>query len=218
MSTSAERKVTCSCGREQPVTIYQAINVTLEPALKTRLLAGELNCLACAACGKTSWLHTHLLYHDMAKKLMVQLWAGDRAAVPQVDEQLRKGAASGGGGFTVRIVFSRDELIEKVRAFDDGLDDRALELLKVVIRSQSEAAPDAGPLLFAGIEDLPQGGKGVAFVLRGPQGFLGTTVPLAVYEKVAADVTARLAQLGAAGDVLVVDQAFALRSLVPPSE
>jgi CpXC protein len=69
MPRSAETTFTCPCGETFPVTMYQTVNVTLEPELLYRLLAGSLNVAVCPNCGRKAMSAQPFIYHDMARGL-----------------------------------------------------------------------------------------------------------------------------------------------------
>jgi len=72
MSSAQEHRLKCpQCGAEQDVLVYSSINVTIDPSLRDRLLAAELNLLTCHACGNNALIDTSLLYHDMEKQFCV---------------------------------------------------------------------------------------------------------------------------------------------------
>jgi hypothetical protein len=55
MSLSDEIKITCpACQHQQAFTAWQSINVTLDPALKTKLLDRSLVTFHCDNCGHTA--------------------------------------------------------------------------------------------------------------------------------------------------------------------
>lgn len=66
---SAVRTFQCPCGESFDTTIYSAVNVTMEPELLYRLLAGTLNVATCAVCGRTAASAQPFVYHDMARGL-----------------------------------------------------------------------------------------------------------------------------------------------------
>ncbi|HEY1388552.1 MAG TPA: CpXC domain-containing protein [Ktedonobacterales bacterium] len=59
----------CACGASFEITTYSTVNVTLEPELLYRLLAGTLNAAACANCGRKAASAQPFIYHDMARGL-----------------------------------------------------------------------------------------------------------------------------------------------------
>ncbi|MGH2487852.1 MAG: CpXC domain-containing protein [Ktedonobacterales bacterium] len=69
MSRSVETTLTCACGTTFAATIHQAVNVTLEPQLLYKLLAGRLNVFTCPNCGSEASSAQPFIYHDMKRGL-----------------------------------------------------------------------------------------------------------------------------------------------------
>jgi hypothetical protein len=69
MDRSVPVTFTCPCGTTFTSPVYQTINVTLEPALLYKLLAGSLNTPTCPNCGRKAANAQPFLYHDMARGL-----------------------------------------------------------------------------------------------------------------------------------------------------
>jgi hypothetical protein len=66
---STVRTFQCACGASFDITTYSTVNVTMEPELLYRLLAGTLNVAVCANCGRKAVSAQPFLYHDMARGL-----------------------------------------------------------------------------------------------------------------------------------------------------
>jgi hypothetical protein len=129
MSVTGVVQVECpACGRAQDVTLIQSINTRSEPEAKSKLLAGELNILACA-CGRTTPLFTTMLFVDPDADFYVRVCPGGEAQVAEAISLFRASGASG----RLRVVPSPNALREKVKIVDAGLDDWAIELLKVLL-------------------------------------------------------------------------------------
>ena len=137
-------RINCnSCGEVFEVDAVAAVNTEREPEVKDKLLSGELFLQTCPKCGKRMLAKWPLLYHDPAEKVMI--WLSDGSA----DTEARMQAAVAGddfGGYTGRIVDTPGALIEKVKIFDAGLDDIALEMAKFVTRQ--ELGKDVDLLFF----------------------------------------------------------------------
>ena len=121
-----------------------SINTEREPELKERLLGGGLFVRECPQCGAKNLVRFPLLYHDPAEKVMI--WLSDGSA----DTEARMQAAVNGedfAGYTGRIVDTPGQVIEKVKIFDAGLDDLALEMAKFVTRQ--ELGKDVDLLFFS---------------------------------------------------------------------
>ncbi|HUS31843.1 MAG TPA: CpXC domain-containing protein [Kofleriaceae bacterium] len=121
-------RVRCpACNTEQDAQLVQTINPSENPADKEKLLAGELNVLACA-CGKRTQLAANVLYTQDDFHCQVVPGGDDKA----MEEAAAAFAASGIGGRR-RLVPSLNALVEKVKLLDAGLDDRAIEMAKVLL-------------------------------------------------------------------------------------
>ncbi len=69
MPRSSTMTYTCECGTTFTDTTYQTVNVTLEPQLLYRLLAGSLNVGVCPNCGRKIESDLPFIYHDMRRGL-----------------------------------------------------------------------------------------------------------------------------------------------------
>lgn len=134
------------CKQSGTFRMYGSVNVTLDPGLKERLLDGSLLSYRCETCGHVTRVRHQLLYHDMARKLMVQLYPGADPLDRLVSELGTTLAAALGedqmGEYSLRVVRTVEALIEKARVFDDGLDDCTLEAAKLFAAS---AMPELRP-------------------------------------------------------------------------
>ena len=151
---TTETKGICSrCREENKVTIYNSINVGEQPELKDAVLDGSAFVWTCPHCGTLNLLQYQTLYHDPSEKLMVWLTRGSE----ELEEQVREAYSRLDGleEYTMRFVDDAGSLIEKIKIFDAGLDDRTMEMTKYVTRmelceNQKENAQDilAAPFKF----------------------------------------------------------------------
>ena len=75
MSRSKFVEIDCpECGLKQEVSIWESINVTVDPDLKEKIFQGRINVLQCQKCGIESFIPVPLMYHDMRKKFCVQFY------------------------------------------------------------------------------------------------------------------------------------------------
>lgn len=173
-------RVTCpACGREHDVKLVQSINTRDDPESKQKLLAGELDVLACE-CGRRTQLVAELLYVDPVSELYYQ--------VAPTDDAMAKGeaafAATGTVG-TQRLVPSLNALVEKVKIADAGLEDWVVEMVKVLLLA-SLPEPDLDRvLLFDRLED-----ERIHWVMFGTEA-RAMQSPMAAYERLAARTQAR---------------------------
>lgn len=107
------------------MTLVQSINARADLDARRRLLAGELNVLACT-CGRRTPLAAALVYVDPVHDFYCQV-------VPRDDGLAKAIAAFRAAGATgnQRIVRTQNALVEKVKVLDAGLLDWAIELARV---------------------------------------------------------------------------------------
>ncbi|MGC4042388.1 MAG: CpXC domain-containing protein [Armatimonas sp.] len=75
MSKMAQHELQCPhCGSKQKMTIWESINVTLDPELKKKLFSGNINIFDCNICDKKTIVDSPLLYHDMQMRFCVSYY------------------------------------------------------------------------------------------------------------------------------------------------
>jgi hypothetical protein len=62
------------CGVNSETVVWDSLNVSLDPEAKDELLAGRLNRFHCHACDYETTVAVDLLYHDMGREYLVQLY------------------------------------------------------------------------------------------------------------------------------------------------
>jgi hypothetical protein len=182
MSRTEETTLTCpACAHEQAFTMWTSVNVTLDPELKQRLLDRSLIALSCEHSGQTADVQYNLLYHDMQANLMVWYVTDD-----QKPEALSRLAASMGvEGLTLRQVDSLNELIEKVRIADDGLDDRLIEMLKLILweKLPEERKPGGLQLLYEQMVEDAGNAPQIGFAALTDEGTRMLLAPKPIYDR-----------------------------------
>ena len=153
---------TCNgCEATQSFTVWESLNVSLNPEEKIHLLNGNLTTFTCKKCGWSCNVSYPLLYHDMEKHLMVWLWldAGEPETItlPIVEKV---------NDYIFRLVSTKHELVEKICIVEFGLDDRVIELFKLfLIKAKAQSGTLlAGELYFTGKLNLSNGGEAVKFI------------------------------------------------------
>lgn len=157
MSRTRQASVTCpGCEARLGVVTYSSVNADRHPELRAAVLDGSLQRVACA-CGVTVRIGPELSYLDVAHGHWIAVepherlrdWRDrERAATalhavafgPAAPEAARELGAA----VTARLVFGWDALREKLVARELGLDDVALEGLKLLIMKQQGLLPQAG--------------------------------------------------------------------------
>lgn len=112
-----------TCFLEQDITLWNSINTSLNSELKPMLLSQDILRVKCSGCGAILMLGYPLLYHDMEKQLMISFEPGPQEEMPAPPPFM--------GDYQLRMVHTPNHLVEKILLFDDGLDDRAIELVKL---------------------------------------------------------------------------------------
>jgi hypothetical protein len=121
-----------------------------------------------------------MLYHDMQQKLMIWLIPDDEPGDP-AGELETPGLPAGGSmaDYRARRVDSINELLEKILLFDAQLDDVALEMVKIVIATQLEAAgePKDAKIHFAQVQRDAAGAEQIVFAIVTPTGTRAAALP-----------------------------------------
>ncbi len=204
VSLSEEQPITCpGCNATSTARIHRSVNVTTEPVLKEQLLTGRLFNFTCPSCGRASRVvHPELVYHDVRRGYLLQMDAlgkFDAAALRGLEGSLPP---------VTRVVRDSNALIEKVKVLDAELDDRVIEVLKLVLASQRTDETAARHLFEGtGTPSNPEG-RDLRFTLLSSKGIAGLAVPRAAYE----DLRAKLESLGRLGPLpawSVVDAEYA---------
>jgi hypothetical protein len=133
--SSSKLKFTCpKCDLEQEFDVFENVNVTLEPAFKKQVLERTLGRFTCKGCRKSLSVRHSILYNDVKEKVIIWLPQGETRK-PSIEEGSVVMTMMAKAGYRFRWVTSYNQLVEKIRIFDDRQDDRALELLKMELAS-----------------------------------------------------------------------------------
>jgi hypothetical protein len=142
MSISRTVNISCpSCGTQQDVELYDAINVETEPELKDALMLNQLNRVDCSDCELSFRVDLPLLYNDPANKILIH-WVpeSDETTREQIleefdrsMEQMNEMMPADAEMPKVRLVTSRVELVELIFLIEAGLNHRVVEYIKYSI-------------------------------------------------------------------------------------
>jgi predicted RNA-binding Zn-ribbon protein involved in translation (DUF1610 family) len=127
------------CGTQIAFDAWTKVNGRDDPEVAEGIVDGSFCEFTCPTCGYTAHLSHPCLYLDPIHGACVYSVQGDqmRQGVESLFEGLEDDGIDGPSGSVRRIVFSREELADKVAALSAGLDDRVLELLKLGITGQA---------------------------------------------------------------------------------
>lgn len=143
MSLNSKQNVRCpQCGQMSEVTVWNMITVSDSADLKQDLLSGRVNMFRCASCSHTALMPTPMLYQDDEKRLLISFSpCSEPLLKAQLYDNVCKSSKESGElekfeGYNLRFVTDYNELLEKILIFDNGLSDKTIEVLKLMILSQ----------------------------------------------------------------------------------
>jgi len=188
MSINNKQSVKCpKCGQMSDMTVWTSITVSDSPDLKRDLLHGRVNIFRCPSCSQAALMPSPMLYHDEEKKLMISFspTADEKEEERLYDEVMKTSAQSGEldklDGYNLRFITDFNELLEKILIFDSSLNDKAIEVIKLLIIMQDEEKSTRRSCRFGKRE-----GSELEFMITDPvENQLYTTrVPLESYNAV----------------------------------
>jgi hypothetical protein len=137
MTAPSSRPTQCPhCGYDNQVETYESIN-SHDRQLREKLISGALWTWRCANCAKETFSLYPVLYHDMRSWCMVYYLDRQMTEDPRVIERMVPAADQLTAlrrfnlNYRFRLCRSLDDFIEKVRVLDAGLDDQAVEYVKL---------------------------------------------------------------------------------------
>lgn len=194
--------ITCPhCQAETDHKVLDHINIDRNPELRAKVQ--DLSCfrVQCPNCGETVLAVHPCLYHDMANQFMVWLWPEEGEAPHAQFDPL--------AGYTLRRVDSLNAFREKINVLECGLDDCAVEIMKLLLFTQLNRDLDVVELLFHALDDRTGELRFVAVLSDGAEQY--AAMPGATYQRLREDVEAYLYTPGA--DFAVIDMAWASGAL-----
>ena len=180
MAEAQNNMFTCpQCGEDGPLTMWTSINVAQDPDAHRRVEDLSIFEWTCPNCQKTSLVLHPCLYHDVANEFMI--WFA-----PDGEIQDNTTDFSQLDHYTLRTTHTPNEFREKVNVLERHLDDRALEMTKLILIMQlSRDNVDVVDVVFHSIDTSGR----FVFVLVHPDGaeqYL--RLPPTTYQKLAQDV------------------------------
>lgn len=138
MSRKTNVTVRCpKCNKEFEAVCWDSLNTDLNPEAKEKLLNATFFDQKCEHCGAVAGMLYPMLYHDMSKKVMIWFFTDENSTAEAYDTiefaEKELDAFEEGKKYKYRIVFTPNDLSEKVIIFDNGLDDRVIEVLKLIV-------------------------------------------------------------------------------------
>lgn len=159
MSINTKKEIKCpSCGNLQDMTLWQSVTANDSPDLKEDLLKGKVNIFRCSSCNAVALVPVPLLYHDEEKKLMISFSPCEEKDKKHLFEQVKETSRTSGelselSGYNLRFVSEYNELLEKLLISDNGLWDKAIEVLKLLVLMQDNDKMADRVCMFGKAED-----------------------------------------------------------------
>ncbi len=213
MSSFHEETIGCSsCGTQESFTVWDSVNVSVDPNLKRSLFDGDLTTFRCPRCRHEAHLAYDCLYHDMDKSLAIWLKYPEPDGSAEIDPATAM-FSTFVDNYTCRKVVSFHELLDKIHVFDDGFTDHIIELVKLLICIR-EGIDIACPFHFGGVETSFFKKKTFLFVLQVDDGFIERRYPLRYLDSIK-PLMPRIAPIIdiTTGEWPHVDRSFMLRVL-----
>jgi CpXC protein len=216
--------IACRCGARYSAEVAAGLHVPLRPDLRRQILDGTFHRCFCPGCGMTTLIDDFVVLTDFARRQWLTVapstglpWRERWLAVARdsFEAAMVQGApaivASWAPEMTRRLVFGLVALREQLIAAEAGLDDRAVELLKVqLVRDLRDRLSAADYFHLAAVTPVE-----LRFERTHQDGLIrGFSVPRAVYEALAGDpALPRLSEL-AFPDGLAIDH----RAMLVPAD
>ena len=146
-----------ACGTQVQTRLAASVNADRRPDLRAAILDCTFQSMACTGCGARVRLPAHLTYIDMARgqwilvedMTEIERWREVEAEAADLYSASFGASATPlqrdmGRDLTPRLVFGWTALREKLIAGEAGMDDVALELMKISVLRNVPAPPFTG--------------------------------------------------------------------------
>ncbi len=188
MSINSKQSIKCpKCSHLNDITVWSSITADDSEDLKRDLLSAKINMFRCENCSYTALMPNPLLYHDKQKKLMLSFTpANDEKTVQSLFQNIKKTSKESGElknleDYNLRFVTNYDTMLEKILIFDNGLHDKVIEVLKVLVLMQEPEKANKRIAVFGKKED-----DYIEFLIRDKEEnqFYTSKIPLQSYDSV----------------------------------
>lgn len=117
--------------------MWESINTALDPEMKSAVKDQSAFLFTCPTCGTQNYIDYGFLYHQMEDQIMIHYANSDedekeiyQFLYEDSDKMIQELLKA---NYLIRIVRSQNELREKIFIFDEGLDDRIIEVYKLLV-------------------------------------------------------------------------------------
>lgn len=145
MSNEIKINVKCpKCGSESEFIGYRSINCQDDNGLKEKVCDHSLFLHECPECNTKINVEYPFLYHQVDDHIMFHYAITEENSKdviqmltdPQDDHQKSIVKSLSSQDYIIRIVRSKAALLEKIAIYDEGLDDRAVEIAKALLAAK----------------------------------------------------------------------------------
>lgn len=140
MSIYYPTQLACLCGNHFEANLARSINIERSPEVREKILKGEFHRVVCPSCGNCFAVENAFYYTDLPRNSVFLCQPRNVRYCYKEDSKLLKKSVEGipfslskEESRLLRVVYGLDELREKIVAQDAQLDDRIVELLKILI-------------------------------------------------------------------------------------
>ena len=160
MSINIRRQIRCpSCGTVTEMTLWQSLTADDSPDLKDDLLKGKVNIFKCRECSQAALVPEPLLYTDANCKLMISFSPCQPEKRAGLFEKIKEASRKSGEldtleEYNLRFVTEYNELLEKILIFDNGLNDKVIEVIKLLVLMQESEKMDQRVCIFGKCEEV----------------------------------------------------------------
>ena len=143
-----------TCGTAVKFELVHSVNADRRPVLRAQLMAGTFQQESCPACGEKFRTEPEFSYLHMGAKQFLSVWPAtgvsewadyEKRAQENFDRFYGSGAspaaAAIGRELTFRTAFGWEAAREKLVIAETGIDDRTLELAKILLMRSGEMPP-----------------------------------------------------------------------------
>ena len=140
MSLEHKKQIKCEeCGKAFDVSVFESINVSINPELKEKVINGEIYCFECPHCHHVHHISYPFLYHDMEHKFMIN--QGTPGELMNYYEEMKDNKVSkdfpGLMENYINIgVTSYRNLLSKIAILEKGLDYRVATVCQLILKMQ----------------------------------------------------------------------------------
>ncbi len=216
MSLSREEMITCpNCGHQSPFMIWQSVNTMIDPEMKAAVRDLSAFRFICPKCGNQAVINYGFLYHQMEDRIMVYYAETDKDAENFMSaftkdtfpEEMKDFLGDFlNDNYMIRIVRSQYELREKLEIIDAGLDDRLIEIFKIIlfIKFLEQGSKTANIEMFFGRDEQ----KNIIHILEDGKYAGSSEINPVTYETIQKEFGPRLPDMRTDGPVIDRDYAF----------